>query len=398
MGLVGAAVDYSRASADQTRMQIALDSSVLAGARDGSSNWTNVAAGVFTSNYRPVSGGAVPTPVFSASNGQYSASASSATGTRIATILGQRQIPIRAAATAVAVPGATDTSCILALGKGQATTANVMTFNGSPNVKLTGCTLRSNASMRCNGHNTGASASISVGTTTGCSNPQSDADPVEDIYGALRSQITTKCTTYPGATWTPGSPPSSSKMVTIYLADRTEYHVCGDLTLSGSGSLTGSSPSTDTVIVIENGSLILANNSSITALRTAFVLTGNNSVPSVVDFPTGNGKEATLTTSPPTTASNPWVGISIFQDPNLTNGVDANWGPGANLLANGVVYLPNADLTLRGNAGSHAAGCSKLIVNTITVNGSVDMNHTGSACSSLGVKAWSAAAGSRVIQ
>jgi hypothetical protein len=32
--------------------------------------------------------------------------------------------------------------------------------------------------MRCNGHNTGASASVSVGTTSGCSNPVSSAEAV----------------------------------------------------------------------------------------------------------------------------------------------------------------------------------------------------------------------------
>jgi hypothetical protein len=187
-------------------------------------------------------------------------------------------------------------------------------------------------------------------------------------------------------------------MITVYLSGRTQHHVCGDLTLSGSGSLTGSTPSTDTVIVVENGSLIMANNASITATRTAFVLTGNNSVSSAVEFPNGNGKEATLTISPPTNSTNPWAGMSIYQDPALTTGVNADWGPGANLAANGVVYLPNSNLTLRGNAGSSAVTCSKLVVNTITVNGSVDMKRTSAACASLGVKEWSKEAGSRLLQ
>jgi hypothetical protein len=397
MGLVGTAVDYARASADRTKMQAALDSSVLAAARDGTSEWKSVAGNVFASAYRPVGGGAVPTPVFSGSNGQFSGSASSSTTTRISAILGRHQIPISVAATANSIPGDSDTACILALGKGQVSSANVMTFNGSPNVKLSGCTLRSNASMRCNGHNTGASASVSVGTTSGCSNPVSSAEAVQDIYDGLKSNITSRCTSYPGATWVPGSPPPSSTMITVYLSGRTQHHVCGDLTLSGSGSLTGTTPSTDTVIVIENGSLIMANNASIAATRTAFVLTGNNSVSSAVEFPNGNGKEATLTISPPTNSTNPWAGMSIYQDPALTTGVDADWGPGANLAANGVVYLPNSNLTLRGNAGSSAVTCSKLVVNTITVNGSVDMKRTSAACASLGVKEWSKAADSRLL-
>jgi hypothetical protein len=62
-----------------------------------------------------------------------------------------------------------------------------------------------------------------------------------------------------------------------------------------------------------------------------------------VEFPNGNGKEATLTVSPPTNSTNPWAGMSIYQDPALTTGVNADWGPGANLAANGVVYLPQPD-------------------------------------------------------
>ena len=398
MGLLGVAVDYARASADRTRMQAALDNSVLAAARDGSSEWKSVAGSVFASTYRPLGGGSTPTPVFSGSNGQFSGSASSQTGTQISAILGRRQIPISVAATASSIPGDSDTACILALGRGQPSSANVMTFNGAPNVKLSGCTLRSNASMRCNGHNTGASASVSVGTTSGCSNPVSNAEAVQDIYEGLKSNISSRCTSYPGVIWVAGSPLPQSNTFTVYLSGRTQHHVCGDLTLSGSGTLTGASPSSDTVIVIENGSLIMANNASITASRTTFVLTGNNSVSSAVEFPNGNGKEATLTISPPTNSANPWAGMSIYQDPALTTGVDADWGPGANLAANGVVYLPNSNLTLRGNAGSSAVTCSKLVVNTITVNGSVDMKRTSAACASLGVREWSQPADSRLIQ
>jgi Flp pilus assembly protein TadG len=47
MGMVGAAVDYSRASGVQTGLQAALDAGVLAGARDGTANWSNVALAIF---------------------------------------------------------------------------------------------------------------------------------------------------------------------------------------------------------------------------------------------------------------------------------------------------------------------------------------------------------------
>src|SRR4051794_19136565 len=50
MSAVGAAVDYSRANSIKTSMQMALDSAVLAGGKDGSSNWAQIATNVFNAN------------------------------------------------------------------------------------------------------------------------------------------------------------------------------------------------------------------------------------------------------------------------------------------------------------------------------------------------------------
>jgi hypothetical protein len=57
----------------------------------------------------------------------------------------------------------------------------------------------------------------------------------------------------------------------------------------GTGDLFGSSPTFDSVIIIENGSLTIANGSSISTARTAIVMTGDNSSPANINFPTGNG-------------------------------------------------------------------------------------------------------------
>src|SRR5262245_8203559 len=53
MTAVGVAVDYSRANSAKTALQMALDTAILAGARDGSSNWAGVANNAFTSNIAP---------------------------------------------------------------------------------------------------------------------------------------------------------------------------------------------------------------------------------------------------------------------------------------------------------------------------------------------------------
>jgi hypothetical protein len=138
---------------------------------------------------------------------------------------------------------------------------------------------------------------------------------VPDIYAELAVNITKQCSAWPGVTWVPGTVPPSPKVVTLMKPTHTEHHVCGDLTLSGSGDLTGGGA--DTVIVIENGRLILDGNASIQTSRVAFVLTGDNTKPSEIEFPNGNGHAASLTLSPSTGVNNPWRGVSVYQDPAL---------------------------------------------------------------------------------
>src|SRR5688572_26500359 len=50
MTAVGAAVDYSRANNVRSKLQTALDTAVLAGAKSGSSNWIQLATNVFEAN------------------------------------------------------------------------------------------------------------------------------------------------------------------------------------------------------------------------------------------------------------------------------------------------------------------------------------------------------------
>ena len=82
--------------------------------------------------------------------------------------------------------------------------------------------------------------------------------------------------------------------------------------------------------------------------------------------------------------------MALYQNPNLTKLVDEKWGPGADFSANGLVYLPNANVVTDGNMGSANSQCSKFVMNTLTTNGSVnlDMDQSIPACSALGLKQW----------
>jgi hypothetical protein len=115
------------------------------------------------------------------------------------------------------------------------------------------------------------------------------------------------------------------------------------------------------------------------------VLAGGDEGKPIIEFPNGNGKAATLNVSAGTNSSSPWKGMAIYQDPSLTDDVDMSLKPGANLTFDGVVYLPNAKLTMSGNMGSGSAGCSKIVSGEFVLNGSVNLSQSNAACDGIKV-------------
>ena len=379
LGSAGAAIDYARASTDRAKLQNAVDVALIAGANDGSEKWADAAAAAFKGAY----GGPATTTFTRDGTGIYVGQAKADVPTAVMSALGIPRMPITVSASAEKGMAASGDACILTLDAGSAASNVSMTFNGAPKVALTGCSIRSNSSMRCNGHNTGAAVAIATGIVNGCGNVEKEGVALlSDTYAGLAKQIEKKCSVYPGVTWSPGARPTTPGLLTVSRSGYTEYHVCGDLTLSGGGILLSE---TDAVIVVENGSLIIGDRSAIEAPRTAFVLTGDGSRSSEISFPNGNGKAASLTVSPPTRVGHPWRGMSIYQDPVLTKDVDHNWGPGATLNADGVIYLPRSDLRLHGNPSSNNPLCTKLVVNTLVSNGAVNLKQTAQGCAALGV-------------
>jgi len=392
MVATGAAIDYSRANTIRTSMQAALDAGLLAGARDGSSNWSQVAGQVFTGNIeKRITTGISFTRSFS--RGQdgllYQGTASAAVPTAFMGVIHIPSLSVSVRSTAKASDP--DNSCILTLDQGQPTSHVSLSLNGAPLINLSGCSIRSNTALSCNGHDGNLTKSIASGAADGCGTPTSYAPPVPDIYAALAGNIVPQCgTSRAGITWTAGIVPLGAGIRTVTINGRTESHICGDLTLSGTGFLTSSSPSADTLIVIENGSLNIADGAAISAARMAVVLTGDNTIPSQVNFPTGNGKLAKLTLSPPLDANNPWQGVALYQDPKLTRNVDNRWGPGADFNADGLVYLGNSNVVTDGNTASSNAKCSKFVMNSFTTNGrvSLDFDQSVASCAAIGLKQW----------
>ncbi|MGH6999079.1 MAG: hypothetical protein ACREEO_12850, partial [Phenylobacterium sp.] len=131
-------------------------------------------------------------------------------------------------------------------------------------------------------------------------------------------------------------------------------------------------PQGGSVMVIRNGRLNVKNYTLKTAEGSALTIvftgpTGVNGLnPSYI--PAGGG---TLDFAAPT--SGPWSGVAIYQDPALTSGV--NWSAAGNSPTwniTGLIYLPNADVTVSGIVNKSSVGgrsCFALVVKTFESNG-----------------------------
>ena len=71
MTAVGAAIDYSRANNIRSKLQGALDSALLAAAKEGSSTWNQIAADNFDANFKAaLANGLAVTKTFVQDSGQ----------------------------------------------------------------------------------------------------------------------------------------------------------------------------------------------------------------------------------------------------------------------------------------------------------------------------------------
>jgi hypothetical protein len=149
--------------------------------------------------------------------------------------------------------------------------------------------------------------------------------------------------------------------------------LCGDLQLTG--NVTINAPA-GAVLAIENGQLD-TNGYALTTSSGAgltVVFSGTNGG-SYAHAPTGGG---TLDIAAPT--SGPWSGVALYQDPNLTTGVNISAaGNSPTWDITGMVYLPHSSVTLSGavNKSSNGQSCFVMVMDNITINGTGDVLESG---------------------
>jgi Flp pilus assembly protein TadG len=142
--MIGAAVDYSRANSLRSQLQATLDSALLAGGRDGSTNWANVATDFFNGNVQP-RGSSVSSPSFTLTEDRaYRGTVSAAIQTNFLGVMGIQTINV--GVSAIASVGSTSGGyyCVLALNQ-TAQAALQLTGNATILITAPKCVLQVNS-------------------------------------------------------------------------------------------------------------------------------------------------------------------------------------------------------------------------------------------------------------
>jgi hypothetical protein len=291
---------------------------------------------------------------------------------------GQRVLA-RAIATTAGGGGTTDI-CVLALSS-VGTTFN---SNGGPKPDMAGCSIMSNGSMTCNGHNLGATYGIAAGTNSGCGvTPVSNAATITDPYASKASNIPTNtCSAYSQLVKSGGnySVAAGNRIAAGWTGSKT---VCGDAQLTADVTLSGA----NTTLVVQNGRLDLNGHTIKTASgASATILFSGTNSSSYSHYPVSMAGGGAIDIAAPTTGS--WSGVAIYQDPALTTNVSFTYsGNDPTWDISGLVYFPKADITFSGavNKSSTGAACFVLVSYTVLVNGTANIFANNTGCASAGL-------------
>ncbi len=386
IGAVGAAVDFSSGSRVRTNLQSALDSAVLAGAVDASSNWQAVAARTFKANL-DVKAPNTPTDsvTFTLTDNVYYGSISTTTPTTFASILGLNSMPVQAKS--AATPGKYPL-CVLGLN---AFDTGAFDMNGNSTFNAPDCAVQSNTSaskgMTQEGNPSAKAAKFAVsGGYTGSgysTTPQSGATAVADPYASIPFPDHDTC-----------DKNAKGMVINGGSASLWPGTYCGGLTIKGQATVT-LNPG---IYVMVNGSLLLDGGSSLTGREVMIAFTGADTTLRVW----GN---STLDLTSPTTGT--YAGFQFFQDGQDQNGKGAwvsiggngNSGDTSKATWDGIAYFPTQNFWVYGNSVVNANSPSMAIVaGQIWDQGNATINVTHNNTRGLNVAQTTVDGGARLLQ
>ena len=341
--VIGVALDYTRAAAARSDMQAAMDAAVLAGARDGTTSWANVAANMFNNSIK-TSDYTVASKSFSNdSSGNYVGTASGRISTTFLGILSYTSLSISATAT-VAVKAATDNVCILLTNTSASpglllnSGASISASNCQVHIKSTG-----NPAATFNASTTLSTKKICVAGSSVLDN------------GGTHPNLTKSCTTASDPfSGTLPTPPSSTCTYSNYNVNSSTALspgvYCGWTNFNGSPTVTLASG----VYVIKGGGWNFSG--TLTGTGVTFYFPDS----SYIQF---NGTSK-LSLSAPTSGA--YANLLIYEAIGLSSS-SFTMNATAGAAISGLIYLPSRQFTL--NAGASATSDNlTMVFNTLTVN------------------------------
>jgi Flp pilus assembly protein TadG len=362
LGLIGAAVDYTRVSNVRTSLQVSLDAALLAGAQDGSTNWTNVAVNSFNANVQ-ASGASIATPTFSTTaNRAYTGSVSATVPITIARLLGIPSVNVGVQGTATAKSSSGNYYCVMALNQ-TAQAALQLTGNASIQITAPKCVVQVNSkdlsAVTLNGNTT-------ISTQGNC------------FVGGLQKVGNSTISPAPYACKSIPDPFANYPRPVVGPCDYTNYQLSGNnsVTLQPGVYCGGMNFSSNVTVTFAPGLYVIKDGAM---TETGGSFTGNG----VTFFLTGSGASLQMSGQAnwhivaPTAGSNGMPGFAIFLDPRGPSGIPANssrLSGQAQLYFEGVVYLPGQAVSVTGNGQAYAPSpYTSYIADTLSFVGNAEL-------------------------
>jgi Flp pilus assembly protein TadG len=341
VGLVGAAVDYSSANNARTSLQGALDAALLAGAKDGTADWTTAALNTFNANLNTKLASNVQPTFQLTSKRAYAGSVTATVPSNFLGVLGVSGINIGVSGTATVPPSTGGYYCVMALNR-TAQAALQLTGNASITINAPKCVIQVNSSS--------ASAVTMNGNTV--------IRSVENCFvGGVSTVGNSSLSPAPDATCKPIPDPFAYyPRPTVGNCDYTNYQLSGNKTATLQpgvycGGMTFSGPVNVTfapgLYVIKDG-VITETGGSFTGNGVSFFLTGYNTSMQL----SGQANWHLVAAS-----NGPLPGFAIFLDPDGPSGLAGSFSSlsgQSELYFEGIVYLPKQEVTVSGNASAFA--------------------------------------------
>jgi Flp pilus assembly protein TadG len=341
IGLVGAAIDYSAANRARTNLQAALDAALLAGAKDGSANWTTAALNVFNANLNAKFASNVNPTFQLTSTRAYTARVTAMAPSNFLGVLGVSGINVGVSATVTVPPSTGAYYCVMALNR-TAQAALQLTGNASITINAPKCVIQVNSSssraVEMNGNtyiksvqNCFVGSVNAVGNSSLSPAPDATCRPIPDPFANYPRPIVGACdhnnyqlSGNQTATLQPG----------VY---------CGGMTFSGPVNVTFAPG----LYVIKDG-VISESGGTFAGNGVSFFLTGYNTSLQL----SGQANWHLVAA-----ASGPLPGFAIFLDPDGPSGLAGSLSSlsgQSELYFEGIVYLPKQEVTVSGNASAIA--------------------------------------------